>query len=431
MSAGNNIPSRMINKLLQFKTIILWGIVIILAAYFIYYVIKNADRPSHSFAAYYTASRLLSEGENVSNFYDDDWFSANVKRFVPGVYEIYHVNLPTTSLILLPLSVFDYTEARIIWTIFNFIIFFITIKFLLNKFQFSIKWIPLIFILIFSFQPLYANFAYGQTYILIFCLLVFAWFAYDSGKEELLGFLIGFIFILKSTTFILWILLLIQKKWRSLIWSFTTIIFSILISLPWIGIDAWYTYADKMTSFVSEPSLSVTAYQTIHSFFYHLMSYDFKWNPYPLFNLPALARLLTTICGLLLLVAVIFYSYKQSYSRNVITKSGGKPVSAFAVFIVTGVILSPVSLDYHYILLLFPFFIFITLMYENQLTLLWLLLIFVFALIALPIPYISPKVTGGWLAIFAYPKLYGALGLLGLFLFKDKFTRKTLVRNQI
>jgi hypothetical protein len=38
-------------------------------------------------------------------------------------------------------------------------------------------------------------------------------------------------------------------------------------------------------------------------------------------------------------------------------------------------------------------------------------------LIALFLPYISPKITRSLLAVFAYPKLYGAIGILGLLLF--------------
>ncbi len=75
-------------KLLKNRNRILWGVVIILAAYFIYFVVINASRSTHGFATYYTASKLLSEEENVSRFYYDDWFSGNVKRFVSEVYEI-------------------------------------------------------------------------------------------------------------------------------------------------------------------------------------------------------------------------------------------------------------------------------------------------------------------------------------------------------
>jgi hypothetical protein len=53
-------------------------------------------------------------------------------------------------------------------------------------------------------------------------------------------------------------------------------------------------------------------------------------------------------------------------------------------------------------------------------------------LIAVFLPYISPKVTGGLWAVFAYPKLYGAIGLLGLLLFaayKSKLTEIKTVKK--
>jgi hypothetical protein len=47
---------------------------------------------------------------------------------------------------------------------------------------------------------------------------------------------------------------------------------------------------------------------------------------------------------------------------------------------------------------------------------LWLLFLFFFAIIAADLPYKSPRVTRGVWAIFAYPKLYGGIGLWGLFM---------------
>ncbi|MBT8382755.1 MAG: DUF2029 domain-containing protein [Ignavibacteria bacterium] len=103
---------------------------------------------------------------------------------------------------LLPLSHLNYSKAKIIWTIFNIVILSFTIGFLLRNFSFNKHWLIIILILIFSFQPVYANFLYGQAYLFIFSLLVLMWFAYKNDRELLLGFTIGIIFILKSTSFI-------------------------------------------------------------------------------------------------------------------------------------------------------------------------------------------------------------------------------------
>ncbi|MGB5847060.1 MAG: glycosyltransferase family 87 protein, partial [Ignavibacteriaceae bacterium] len=340
MSLNSN---QLIQNIHQYRIQLLWGIALILSAYFIYFVIVNASLSTQGFASYYTASKLLAEGEDVSRFYDDDWFSSNAERFVQEVYEIFNVNMPTTSLIMLPLVKLDYSTARIIWTIFNFVILFAAVLFLIQKFNYKEFWTPLILILFLSYQPLYANILFGQTYILIFCLLIVAWYAYVSGNEKLLGAAIGLIFILKSTSFIFWLFLLVQRRWRSLVWGLLTVSVVILFSLPWIGFNAWQTYAGKITGFFSNPSLCVTAYQTLHSFFHHLTSINQQWNPEPLINLPLLGNLLSIFSVLIIAGASSFIAFKRNKSEI-----------TFGIFIIAGLIISPVSLDYHYTILLLP-----------------------------------------------------------------------------
>ena len=395
------------------KTRIFWAIALILSVYFIYNLNSSIDKSTQGFASYYTASKLLINGEKVENFYSDDWFSSKVENYVNGIYEIYFVNPPTTSLMLIPLTPFDYKTTRTFWIIFNVFLLILSILFLIKGFDFTREWSPIVIILFLLFQPLYANIDFAQAYILIFFLLVLSWNAFRSDNQTLLGILIGIMIVLKSAGLVLPILLIAQKKWRSLFWMMATLISISLISLPWIGIKAWFFYGEKLLQLNSLPSLSVTAYQTIHSIFYHLFVFSQRWNPFPVINIPALGILLSMTLSLLLLVSVIYYGFKQKKSEL-----------SFAVFIIAGVVLSPVSLDYHYVVLLLPILIFINWLKENSTKPLWILLILFYVLIAAELPYTSDKLAAGWLAIFAYPKLYGAIGLLGLFfyqLFEVKF----------
>ena len=314
--------------------------------------------------------------------------------------------MPTTAFLFLPLAFFDHGSARIFWSIFNLIVLLITLVYLINKLKFKSIWTPLIIISFLCFQPLYANFAYGQVYILIFCLLVFAWFAYKSGSDELLGFLLGLVFILKTAGIFLILLLLLKKKWRSLIWVLSTVVLLVIACLPRAGIDAWYSYFERLINYSSHPSLSVTAYQTIHSFFHHFTSYDKKWDPEPLFNFPILGNILSVFLSLIIL---IFTSIK--------TIKFNKRDFTFGAFIVAGIVISPASLDYHYVLILIPVVIIMTWLKQNPSKIFWVMFIIFYLLIALFLPYISPKITRGLLAVFAYPKLYGAIGILGLLLF--------------
>ncbi len=99
----------------KYKLEILWSVAVILIAYFLFYSFKHTLIPSNGFASYYTASRLIIEGENPSDFYNDEYFSSKVKNYVNGIYEIYSVNLPTTALMVLPLAFFSHDTARIFW----------------------------------------------------------------------------------------------------------------------------------------------------------------------------------------------------------------------------------------------------------------------------------------------------------------------------
>jgi hypothetical protein len=395
-----SFADRTLHKILQIKIQILWIIVAILSVYFIYKVVLNAARPSHGFACYYTASKLLMEGENVADFYDDDWFSTKVDEYVPGVYEIYLVNMPTTAIILLPIADFDYQTARKIWIIFNLIILAIIVGLIIKRLKFKRIWLPIVLILFLSFQPLYANVSYEQVYIFIFCLLVLAWFAYSSNNETLLGSIMGFVFVLKTAGPFLWILFVIQKKWESLILTFATAIILFVTTLPLVGLDSWSAYGNKLLNYTSSPTLSLTAYQTIHSFFHHFFVFDEKWNPEPLTNLPLVGISLTMIFTLIILNVTIIGAYKFKQLEL-----------AFGTFIIAGIILNPASIDYHFMLMLIPIIIVLNWLIKNPSLVLWGIFIISFMLIAISIPYTSPKITTGLWSVFAYPKLYGALGI--------------------
>ncbi|MGE5811819.1 MAG: glycosyltransferase family 87 protein [Ignavibacteria bacterium] len=392
--------SKIFQKVFSARVQILWVAAIILSIYFICFAIQNAGQTSHGFASHYTASALLSKGENIVDFYDDEWFSSMVEEYVPGVYEIYLVNMPTTSLLLLPIANFNYKTAKTFWTIFNILLLTVVFGLIKYKLKLEAVWLPLALIILLAFQPLYANITFGQVYIFIFSLFMVAWFAYESGNELLLGISIGIVFILKSAGIFLLILLVVKKKWKSLLWFFAIVIFLFAVTIPILGIESWSAYLNKLLDYYSSPTLSVTAYQSVHSFFHHLFVFDQQWNPVPLINLPMLGKTMTISFTLIFLIVTIIAAIKSK-----------KEDLVFGSFVIAGIILSPLSIDYHYMLILIPIFILFNRLIKNPSAALWILFVFSYLLIAASIPYISPKVTGGIWAVFAYPKLYGAVAL--------------------
>lgn len=385
------------------KMQVLWIVATMLIVYFLFYAVNHAINPSNGFASYYTASRLLIEGEEVANFYNDDYFSSNVERFVPGIYEIYLVNMPTTSVMMLPFAMFDYTTARILWIAISLVLFAGSTLFLLKEMKFTEAWLPFILILIFSFQPLYSNIVSAQAYMFIFSLMILMFIGYKSGKEKMQGVVVGVSLILKSSGLLLLLLFVIQKKWESLLWVFATVVFLFVSTLPFLGLSSWFAYGNKLFHYFDSPTLSVTAYQSIHSFFYHFFVLNEKWNPEPIFNLAIIGKLLTIMVSLTILIITSISSFNNKRSDI-----------ALGLFIIAGLILNPATIDYHYILILIPIIILLDWLRNNSSFRMWGIFLVSFILIALSIPYTSSKVTSGIWAILAYPKLYGALGLWGL-----------------
>ena len=110
-------------------------------------------------------------------------------------------------------------------------------------------------------------------------------------------------------------------------------------------------------------------------------------------------------------------------SRNGVTFDAEIPVAmaspvpsvkTFGFFVLLGLIVSPVSADYHYVIALLPIGILLS-QFRGQLRS-WpgLILITGTLLIAADLPYRTARLTPGAWAFFAYPKLYGALLLWGL-----------------
>jgi|WetSurMetagenome_2_1015567.scaffolds.fasta_scaffold24284_2 hypothetical protein len=396
----------------KYKLEILWSVAVILIAYFLFFSIKYSLTPSNGFASYFTASRLIIEGEIPSDFYNDDYFSSKVKNYVPGIYEIYSVNMPITAFMVLPLAFFGHDTARILWNILSLVLLAFTIFFTLKKMQFNQTWLPFTLILIFSFQPLYSNMMQAQAYILVLSLLSIVFFVYKSNKDNLTGLFMGIVLLAKSAGNILLILFAIQKRWNSLLWVFTYLLLIFLITLPILGVNSWLAYLDKLLNYSSDASLSVTAHQSIYSFCYHLFSYNAKWNPHPILNQEIIAKVLTMFFSFLVLVVTVYYVIKYK-----------KVELAFGSFIIISLILNPATMDYHYVIILIPIFILIEWLRGKGTSLFWGLFISSFLLIALNLPYVSPKLSGGWVALFAYPKLYGAVGLWSISLIALRNTR--------
>ena len=370
---------------------------------------RSVTRRSHGFVSHYTASRLVIEGVDGAQLYDDAWFREQVKRFEPTVIDFYGANIPTTSLLLVPLAWIDYRPARAIWVAASLVGLTAAAVVIALQLKLHGPWTPAFLGLTFSFQPVNENLTHGQMYVLVLVVLVVAWIGYRRWRPGTFGGAVGALFMAKTAALMMWPLLLVERRWRALAWGGGVVFAGALVSTVVLGTGAWTAYLDAARRLPGSAHLSVTAYQTQLSFFRHLLVYDAEWNPTPLMDLPILGQALP-IVGLGVLLAIsLWYAYRRGASDPV-----------FAAFVLLGLIVSPVSLDYHYVIALLPIGILLS-QFRGQLRS-WpgLILITGTLLIAADLPYRVASLTPGAWALLAYPKLYGALLLWGLALVGSK-----------
>ena len=143
--------------------------------------------------------------------------------------------------------------------------------------------------------------------------------------------------------------------------------------------------------------------QTQLSFFRHLFVYDEQWNPGPLVDLPRVGVVLSWIGAIVLLGVSTAVALMRRHADLL-----------FAAFVLLGLVLSPVSLDYHYVMALLSIALLLSHWQYRMVSWGGLTLTVGAILIAVDLPYRSAELADGAWALLAYPKLYGALLLWGL-----------------
>jgi hypothetical protein len=177
----------------------------------------------------------------------------------------------------------------------------------------------------------------------------------------------------------------------------------VLLSLPWVKIETWQFYlVTVLPRWVQAPIAAVPAYQTVGGFWQHLLRFDPSLNPAPVANRPRLAAALSLACTLALL------------GLTLVGLRRAPLLLAVSAGLVLTVVLAPIAEQYHY-LTAAPALI-VAGVEWNRLGhhfSLGALLVLAAVLMFWPLPYKDPRLAVGWLAILAYPRLWGGLLLWG------------------
>jgi hypothetical protein len=380
-----------------------------LLAFTLLVVRPQIGRMTHGFVGYYTASRLMWQGDLTAQAYDDEWFSQQVMDLLgEPIGEILTPTIPTVAWVTLPLVGMPPQTARDSWIWLNLAFLLISLALILVALchrPANVRFAPLaaglMFVALLS-PAVHENFRLGQGFVFFLIFYGLAFLGLVTGRDWLLGIALGLMMVLKTVGIFLWLIPLLTGRWRALLWGGGTILAVMVGSLPWIGPDTWLAYGRAIADFGRSPSLAVTAFQTTTGFFNHLFHFDPTWNPAPLVNVPLLATWLPLLVLFGLLGVTVWLG-----------RSAPAPM-LFAALVPLSTILLPKAEEYHFVFFLLPAAI---LGHDwlarqaldkpdwRQATLLVAALLF----LLLPVPYESSRLTAGGLAFLAYPRLYSGL----------------------
>lgn len=393
-----------------------WGLLCAALVYFLWRTfLPSLGTMTHSYPAYYTASRLVLEGRWTAQIYNNDWFGARVLEMTGGlVSDRFSLHPPTTSLLLVPIAWLDLMTARVVWQMFNLVCLLGALWLVLDAVQVRDPlWRVLFLTGALVYPPSAENLRVGQAYDLVLVLFAISFWgelragAARAGGTVLGGVALGLAAGLKLGGAPVGLVLLARGRWRTLVTAGMVILFTALLGLAVLGSAGWLAFFQRLLDSAQPPALAAhPTFQTSPSLFQRLFVPSPDFNPTPLFNIPWLAPVLTILVAGGALGVTLWFA--RSADLEI----------ALAAAVTLSVILFPMATEYHYTLLLIPLATMgaRVMARGDRADRLWLA-----AVLLLLWMYFDWR-PAYWneraLTLFAYPRLYGGW-LLWLWLFKQ------------
>jgi|SRR5579883_1725247 len=393
----------------KFTRYFLWACLILSIGVFTIYCYPRVPKVTHDYGAYYKFSRALIDGRNVGALYDST--ALNDPHYSYGIQQTdVSYNLPTNAFTLLPFAWMDAYSARIAWEIFSISGFIAAIIILLRIYK--IPWqgnLGLgVLTLAFAWYPAYNNVTLGQLYMLLLFLFVLSLWGMTEKRIFLTSLPIAAALLLKGYGAIPLLWLLYHKRWREAAIVISTVIIVIAGTLPMLGVESWVTYYHEIFLKLGQmPTDSFVVYQAINNFMRHLFIYSKDWNPYPLMALPSnIIHALVIIINLLVVGIALIKTGGTNDSQKI----------SYAIAMAVGVVTSPLSFEYHYILFLPLVIGLLAKLFSEDLhfqpSSSSIIILAAIVLMALPLHYADLQTASPPLILLAYPKLYAGLIIL-------------------
>jgi hypothetical protein len=378
-------------------------------------VLPAAQHNTFAFSVYYTSARLALQGEADSRLCEE-WFFEQQRALGLQADTFCGAGLPTMALVMAPLAWLRPEAARIIWVTLDLAII-AAICMIARRVSTYIDlprlpdviFFPLAILTIALYQPLAAELRAGQIYIFQALFYSLWLYGFVAKRDWLCSVSLACLALVKLAALPLWLFMAFHGRWRALVLAIAIILAVILATFPMFGAELWQVNMQRLIELPSRGNSSaVTAYQTVLSLFKQLFTFDATWSPRPLADVPILVNIVVPIIGVTLAAATLFISRRRD------------PATGAMAMLCLLVPFQPTGEQYHYTFLFVVILVLLPLLNWRRVDrVTWTMFVAALVLFALPSYFLdSNRFTGFPIALIAYPRMYGALVLWALLLFK-------------
>jgi len=297
---------------INWKTLLYLGPTILVL---VFYFIQSLDYNLHDFSNSYFSARMLHDGIPHTQLFDIYEFNNYIWNLgYTDVLVDFYLNSPFTLAAFYPLSFIE--NPYVAKAIFNLISIFLFIGSVYVLFQKKLNGkYSLLLLLPFVFLISIRNhILFGQTYFLIFSLVIFGFLSIESKREGIGASLLSFSVLLKIFPVFYGVSLLFYKSWKSIVLAVIIGVVMFLVSIYIIGLPIWETYfTEILPNAILNNSTVNFRYnaQSFDVFLKTLFIKDSYYNPNVIFNSERIYVLLKWLFKSIVIAFAITHSFKN------------------------------------------------------------------------------------------------------------------------
>jgi Glycosyltransferase family 87 len=368
------------------------------------------------FPGYFTAARIVVDGQDTRRLYDDDWFRDQIRRYGlesaknPGKFAPFP---PPTALLLVPLARCEPLTALRIVTAVSVLCLICSIFLLARILAWNL--VDSALLILSSGVAIIAGLRCGQPYMLISMFCILGYYLYLERRPWLAGACFGLFVPIKYFPVIILAYFAFRKEWKVLLGGAVAIAGVGLVSIGVLGWDVHEIFllsilGNHLTGRLSlhDQTVPFTAvYQSFDTLFDRLFVFDPVRNPHPLLAAPLLRVFsLIAVKGSILLVAV---ATLVKLARGGTSSAAAPSIGILGILVL---LIAPATATYMCALLWLPVALLIDYFLAKSARIPAYFVLGAYTIIGfIPYNYTYPFEGHGGLTVLAYPRLFLLLAM--------------------